>query len=277
MDTAKRPPRHFVYGDDEIAGSFLSDLLGGLPEGGSYTNRDSSESGIGFGLGFSGVGVKGRVGENSGSEDTENFRHTFASLFNHLHRKLDEEDLLSRPEFLDEENWTNLRQGDFVEITGTLKIPEIVKVMRGIGGLNQFLPLIEQLGVEGEIQMEDDERSILEFLQKLNAQGDSTESQNAGVLVAELPSTPEYRFITSLKRSFLKSDIGDLEGEATILGKIQRKINEGDRPIGIEQLLPGFERLRGIMDLAPVESHQAPDEFSIGHPAVTLIPVAIYL
>lgn len=60
-----------------------------------------------------------------------------------------------------------------------------------------------------------------------------------------------------------------------MLGKVQRKVNEGDPPIGLEQLVPGFEAFKGLQDLAS-EPHPMDEDISIGYPAATLIPIGIY-
>jgi hypothetical protein len=56
------------------------------------------------------------------------------------------------------------------------------------------------------------------------------------IVVAGLTTTPEYRFVCRLKRgNTLTNDDSDLEGEVTILGKIQRKLREGERELLLTQ------------------------------------------
>jgi lipoate synthase len=98
------------------------------------------------------------------------------------------------------------------------------------------------------------------------------------VVVVELAATPEYRFVATLKRDFMRVGVEDLEdssGEIKVLGKILRKINEDDPPIGIEGLVPGFESIKGLMDLSS-DAESEVDEEAIGYPAATLIPVGIW-
>jgi hypothetical protein len=265
METAKRRPRHFPYLDHEVAGSYLSHFIGGLPEGGSHTDRQGDDAGLGFKAGVPGFGVNGRLGDNSTSEDMENYRHVPASVFDRLYRQLDEHKMLIKPRSLDEEGWKNLQRGDFLEISGTLKIPEIVKMLGVAREFDKLLPFIEQLGAAGEIGLSQDDREILGLIRMFGELGNPE-------------SSPDYHFVTTLKRKFLEGNLAELEGEITILGKIQRKINEGDPPIGIEQLVPGLEGLRGLTGLSSHEPQQATDDdLSIGHPACTLIPIGIYL
>jgi hypothetical protein len=73
--------------------------------------------------------------------------------------------------------------------------------------------------------------------------------------------------------------VEELFGQVKVRGKVQRKINEDDPPIGIESLVPGFESFKGLMELSSgmeleEDEKLEEDEESIGYPAATLIPVA---
>lgn len=278
MEATIRPPRHFTYLDHEVAGSYLSHFVGGLPEGGSYTDARGDNAGLGAKFGVSGFGVSGRYGNDFSAEDTESYRHTPASLFERLYQQLDEHGMITRPQALDEESWANINKGDFVEITGIVRVPEVVKVLGVARGLDQLLPFMEQLGAVGELEISEEDRAMMGLMRTFGQLGNSPESPNAGVVVAELPTTPDYSFVATLKRKSLQVNLEDLEGEATILAKTQRKIGQGDPPIGIEQLIPGLESLKGLQDFASPQMEQADDEdFSIGYPAASIIPVGIYL
>jgi hypothetical protein len=195
-----------------------------------------------------------------------------------LYRQLDEHKMLIKPQSLDEEGWESLQRGDSLEISGTLRIPEIVKMLGVARDFDKLLPFIEQLGVAGEMGLSEEDREMLGLIRMFGELGDPESSPNAGVVVVELPASPSYSFVATLKRKFLEGSLAELEGEITILGKIQRKINEGDPPIGIEQLVPGLEGLRGLHGLGSHEPQQATyDNLSISRPACTLIPIGIYL
>ena len=278
MDLAKRPPRHFAYLDHEVAGSYLSHFIDGLPEGGSHTDRQGDDAGLGVNVGVPGLGgIKGRLGENGSFEDIENYRHTPASVFDRLYRLLDEHNMLTKPQYLDEEGWANLQRGDFVEITGALNIPDIVKMMGIARSFGDLFPFLEQLGSAGHMEITNEDQEMMGLLRMFGELGNPDKSPNAGMVVVEIPASPGYRFVATLKRRFLEGSLEELEGEITILGKLQRKIDEGDPPIGIEQLLPGLEGLRGIRGLNTDSQQTSDDDFAIGHPACTLIPLGIYL
>jgi hypothetical protein len=90
-DGTKRPPRHFLYLDHEVAQSYLSDLLGWLPEEASSTDVSSDNKRKDWTLGYKGTGYGRGSGEEFSSEDMKRFRYTPESLFDHLFRELDTE------------------------------------------------------------------------------------------------------------------------------------------------------------------------------------------
>jgi hypothetical protein len=275
----RRAPRHFLYLDHQIAESYLSDLIGWVPEEGSATDRSSDSKGRDARLGFRGTGYARTRGEEYGSEDTEKFRYTPAAIFDRLHRELDEEvdgeKMLLPLQSLDEDGWQDLQNGDIVEITGTVGLPDIAKVISAMQGFGGIMPLFRKLQETGEIPSDSDSEMVMSMLETMTEMGDAAESQNAAVVVVELAASPQYRFVASLKREFLRVDVADLTGEVKLLGKIQRKINEGDPPIGLEGLVPGFEAFKAFQEMSS-DPEPPDDSNSIGYPAATLIPIGIW-
>ena len=77
----RRPPRHFLYLDHDVAESYLSDLIGWVPDEGSTTDRSTDSMGRDARIGWRGTGHARTRGEETGSEDTKRFRYTPASIF----------------------------------------------------------------------------------------------------------------------------------------------------------------------------------------------------
>jgi len=277
----RRPPRHFLYLDHEVAESYLSDLIGWVPDEGSSTDRSTDSTGRDTRIGWRGTGHARTRGEESGSEDFEKRRYTPASIFDGLHRQLDAEidgeRTLLHLQSLDDEGWEDLRNGDIVELTGTLRIPDVAKAIGAMQGFGDMLPLFKRLQESGEIPSDPESQMIMSLLEAMGEIGTSAGSPNAAVVVVELAATPEYRFVATLKRDFLRVGVGDLNGEVKVLGKVQRKIDEGDPPIGLEGLVPGFEAFKGLKDLGSNSDDETEDDgTAIGYPAATIIPIGIW-
>lgn len=271
MTTRRRKPRHFLYHDTDVSESYLAHFAGGLPEGASRANRNEESEHRDYGVASGGSGAS--------LEETERFRPTSVSMFDLLYKELDEEvdgeKILVHIDSLDENRWQDLGNDDIVEITGVVKIPEVVKAMEVVKGIDRFLPTFEALGASGQIPMNEEDREAMVGMGMLSEIAGSEES-NSTVVVVEPAGSPGYRFVARLDNQFIHGDQTNLEGEAKVLGKVQRKLEEGDQPIGIEQLLPGLESFRGLRDLASEEESSSDDDIAIGYPAATLIPVAIY-
>jgi hypothetical protein len=273
-----------LYLDHEVAESYLSDLIGWVPQEGSSTDRSENNKGKGWTVGYRGTGYGRNSGEESGSEDSEKYRHTPSSVFDGLYRELDEEvegeKMLLHLESLDDEGWDALRNGDIVEITGTLRIPDVARVIGAMQGFGSIMPIFKKLQESGDIPSDPESQMVMGILETMTEMGKSAESQNAAVVVVELGGDAEYRFVANLKRDFLRAGVEDLTGEVKVLGKIQRKINEGDPPIGLEGLVPGFEAFKSLQDLSADSDAGAEtgddDGIAIGYPAATLIPIGMW-
>lgn len=258
----RRRPPHFRYLDSELAKSYLSDLLGWLPEEASSTERSLDSLRRDQGLRYRGTGFGRETGEESSSEDIETFSHTpqsiFRLLYDELDTEVDGEKYLVSFESLNKTSWDKLQDGDFVEIIGTLKIPEVIKAAGAARELDRMLPLLDAVGdAFGEdIGIDQQQRQVMSSIGRLSELGDSARSQDT-VVVIELYKTPNYRFVTKLKRDCLRMSPEDLEGNVKVLGTVVRKINKGDPPIGFEQFIPGLEALRGIQDLSPRTTNRA--------------------
>lgn len=288
----RRRLRHFTYLDSEMAESYLSSLVGGVPEGGSTTERANINERGGYGIGFRGTGIRGERATDSTSEEQENFRYNPEAIFSLLYSEIEKEEadgeqLLLTLDSMDESAWAELRKGDIVEITGTIRLPDILKAIDAANKLNELLPFLELVGeqMEEAIGIGEADKSMIRGLGGLKS---STESQDATAIIVELANAPKYRFVGKLKKSNLRTSPVDLEGEVTLLATINRKLNKGDPPIGMEQLIPGLEAMMGMNTPSTTENRAArrakpkraqdksTGDTSIGFPAATINVIAIY-
>ena len=294
MRTRRRSLHPFQYLDVALAESYLSQLFGGLPEGGRTTERAGNSKRRDWELRYRGTGVGGERGTEEGLEEQERFRYSPEAIFNLLYDELDMETeegkILFDLDSLDEDSWKELRDGDIVEITGTIKIPDPLKAMEAVSTFKSLLPAIERVGEFMGEDVEDigigqKERSLMEGLGDMKEIADA---QDATVIVIEVTNTPRYRFVAKLKKSLLRTGLMDIEGEAKMLGTVQRKLRKGDQPIGFDQLVPGLDAMRAFQgNQQPPPNRaarrgsqkrkpQASNGTSIGYPAATLTPISIY-
>jgi hypothetical protein len=101
---------------------------------------------------------------------------------------------------------------------------------------------------------------------------------NAIPIVARATGAPNYKFVTSLTPSSLRAELDQLDGEATILAKIQRKVGPDGRYTLFDSIpgvrgLPEKERREIEADLS--NSPEFPDAITEG-PLAVVTAVAIY-
>jgi hypothetical protein len=99
-------------------------------------------------------------------------------------------------------------------------------------------------------------------------------------VVAASAGAPKYKFIASLEPSNVRVELGELEGEATLLAKIQRKLRPGENYTLFDSI-PGLGQLprevRREMDreLSEDENEAFPDAV-IRPPAAVVTAIALY-
>jgi hypothetical protein len=102
-------------------------------------------------------------------------------------------------------------------------------------------------------------------------------------MIASLASATRFKFATALRTKYLVGDLDLLEGESTVLGKIQRKLNRGEKQLvaslfgGLEELLPEAQLEEFIQSMeSPVVRQLGLESPLLEYPAAILTPIAIY-
>lgn len=99
-------------------------------------------------------------------------------------------------------------------------------------------------------------------------------------IIFEAESTPSFGFVAQLPRKYLRCDLSELRGEATVFGKVQRIIPKGKQE-EIYNLLPALESYQATLNRAERRKMQKEKKEQnmaeqIKGPAIILIPLAIY-
>jgi hypothetical protein len=101
---------------------------------------------------------------------------------------------------------------------------------------------------------------------------------NAVPITAHAAGCPGFKLVASLTPAHLRVDIDQLDGESTLLGKIQRKL-------GPEERYTALDFIPGIRSLLPSDRREMEADFSnspdfpdliIEGPLAVVTPIAIY-
>jgi hypothetical protein len=273
-----RKLRFFLYRDDAIVSQFLEQLEGGRYEEENIRRQAASGGSVGGGIGIGPASVRGSRDRSTGSETEFSLQQTGSSRFSRFHDLAAESEEIQSMDAIDEEIWNQVESGELIEARVNLEIPAFLKSIELASQASALLPFFDVFGsLEGE-----DGKPLIDpnEMQTVKRQLPAVEqaaaiTEDAPVpIVASLVTDPKFKFFVRLKREMIQAEgIGDLEGEARLVGSIQSKVARG-KPEQVGQLLPGLlaqnraqRRRSGSSDSGSV---------TLRYPAAVVTPVAIF-
>jgi hypothetical protein len=260
--------RQFLYLNGSLTDEFLAQIEGGIYEDEAQTlvERTSKEFGGRLRAGpVTGGGARTRGDEQ---QTTRTLSKTPESGFARLADYLRDSDELLEVGELNEETWGSIRSGEIVELHGSVAVASFVKFAQLAQQAARLLSLLQTMGEETDAETE---AAMAGFA----ALGQTTRKVPAVVRAAE---AKRYKFIASLEADNVRVGLDELEGEATLFAKIQRKLGSTERHTVLDDLaglsnLPREERRkiqRGLKNDASM-----PDAV-ISPPAAVVTPIAIF-
>lgn len=269
--------RQFLYRDDELIKEFLAQIEGGIFD--EDTRKTSASDTRGRSGGIHAGPVKGGV-ERDREDSTESemvVRQTGASEFERLYNSLDSTEAIQFLESCDDEIWNQIRRGEILEIEAIIRPAGLEKVAEMFGMFADLLPLAELTGAD--VDLDEEQIQTMQLVKQL---GNLKDGATVDV-VAELAGARKYQFGCSLQTSALRVDADILQGESTLIGKMQRKLKKGETHL-LGNLFGGLEQIldkKSKKELADI--FNAPEAKQLGlanprlsYPAAIITPIAIY-
>ena len=270
--------RHFMHRDGALIQEFLAQLEGGVFQEDTQTTRSEGKSGGGATAKAGPLGGHLERGSTRSEESERVVRQTGASEFERLYSMLESTtDGLQFLDNIDEGIWESLSRGEIVEIEANLRPTGLGKVAELFSVFEDVLPIAEAAGVDtGEIDPE--AKNIMQFIKQLTKMSSDSVS-----VIANLVSAPRFQFALDLRRDHVLTDPDLLEGEATVLGKIHRKLRPGETELvgnicaGLESILdaPSKDELADVFDDPRIATVGLANP-KISYPAAILTTIAIY-
>ncbi|TAK69717.1 MAG: hypothetical protein EPO13_07635 [Actinomycetota bacterium] len=256
-----------MYCNDFLVDDFLAQLEGGQFD--EIRRREQTEregkGDLSVGLG-SMLRAGGGVSRTSTEEAEAVVRQVRASKFERLYRLLlDSNDLVEVDETLDEERWSDFQRGSIVSIDSKVVVPQMARIFGDPSGLIAFLSLIKQMDPSAITEEAEAAFSAITALSQGGVLGSSLTA------VANPPGSP-YRLVMRLDRRFILDDAA-LDGEATVVGKVARRLRETDRELTLD--IPGLS-LMDVEDRRKMFEGADSEPFSIQGPGAVLVPVAVF-
>ncbi len=272
----RRVLRHFLYLDEELVQEFLSQYEGGLYDEEERSTESRGAHGVSGKVGVGPLGLAGEAKKDAHQSEHRTTRQTSAGQFSRLYDYLDEDELIQRLPALDDAIWEQLESAELVEMPASIALPGLTKMVEIASGMLDILPMLQAFSAS-EISADP------EGMEKMKAFVKMTSSDAGPIsVIASVAASPRFQFLCSLKREWCRVPSASMEVEATILGKIQRKLGRGETVSAIE-FFPGMNRL-GRKQLREFERKLGNPQIpgmelgasSVRYPGAVLTPIGVF-
>jgi len=262
--------RDYMYLDEDLVERLLSQVEGGVSSEETQTDMEKLDKRRGGGV--QAAPLKAELGRTRATEisASRTVRQTPDSACSRLIDALEQAGSLQFLEVFDESIWSQLKRGEALEIDATIELSVIAQ----LGGIAEaFEPLIAVMSSAGQ-------EVDTEGMEAIKAFSALSGLMKAIPVLARPTGAPDYTFIASLKSEALRVDQDQLNGDATILGTLQRRL----RPDESWSIFDAFglaglpQSLRKQMEQGMAQDDTAPElgAMVVKPPAALLNPIAIY-
>jgi hypothetical protein len=269
--------REFLYRRDDLVSQFLEQLEGGVYDEEKVTQKDQAASGIGASIGSHGAKASVERKKQGDREAAMTLRQTASSRFDRLYSLLRDGHAIQPLDAFDDAIWEQLGRNEIVELDADLTLAPGVAEMasaRAIGAVGPLIDIMRNLPAsmrpEGFDPAEADKISD----QLPVIQGFTKHFEDAPIPCIFTPvRLPRYKFFAELSREHLVVDLDDLEGEVTVLAKIQRMIPKGRPETLGGGILPQVALNR---EQRRKQKTEQPMTVRLSHPAAVVTAIGVY-
>jgi len=220
--------------------------------------------------------VEGGIATEKSKEMKQTLAVTNAAKFQRLYELLEkQEDGFRYLDLFDGEIWNDIRRGDLLEIEARIHLPKAFTLMETMDGISPWLDLMSAMG-ENPLA---DAKTKAAF-EGIKSVSKLSEEKPIPIIFESSSSDPSFSFTANLPKRFLKCQPSELEGDATVFGKVQRVIKKGEK-IEVFSLLPAFSaKLPNLSIKQKKQMQQGLVQKELAEivkgPALVISPVALY-
>jgi hypothetical protein len=263
--------RNFLFLDTATMEDYLATLEGYVIEGTidqTEVEKKDKSGKAGYKI------VEGGIASEKSTETKQKLAVPDGAKFQQLYEALEGQHLLQFLDAFDEEIWNELRRGELLEVDAIIRFPKPFMLTQAIEDFSPLLDIMAAFGEDSPAHSKD--RAAFEGM---SAIAKLVEGKPVPILF-EAASTPDFTFVANLPRRYLRCQLSDLEGEATVVGKVQRILTKG-RKVEVFSLFPAFTS--SLPNLSKEQRRQMQREMvkkelaeAVKGPAIILAPLAIY-
>lgn len=256
--------RNFIFLDTTALNDYYSVIKGGITNGHELITKGSKHKSGGMRI----KGIGGDLGSESASELREKIILTEAAKFNELYEFMESEKDIKYIDYIDNELWESIKRRDIIEVEVSVKISELYSTMAAFKEIKPMLGPLEQMTGK-KLFKDNKEKNDIESVMSMLGSIDTEKIP----LICESESSGKYKFIIELSKAYLQTDLQNLNGEMTLLGKVQKIIPE-DKEVEVYNMLSNF---KALIDIGNKDISGKEDFIEkITGPAIKIVPLAIY-
>ena len=226
-----------IYLNQKIVFDLLASINNGFSQVTKLKTASNIEGGVNGGIDSDlgnkniftllGVNLKGKVEGGKSQEQEQEKVHTPASLFNCLKSELFNEKVVKKVH--NEKDFNNIQSGDFVEVSGYIKLNPLVSVMKNMSNVMELFTVLQSDGTGKNAKKENKENKKIVGQMKA-----FTESlQNKGMVDLICESEDNYKFSSVLpvyQDYFFNENMNEImEGKFKVLGKVTKVCKEDSK------------------------------------------------
>jgi hypothetical protein len=264
--------RNFQYLDIDTLEDYLATLEGYVSEG-PIDKKEIENKELSGNAGYEKF-IEGGVTSGKTKEIKQTFAVTSAAKFQKLYEILEKQEEFKFLDLFDKETWNQICRGDLLEIEAKLRLPKSFAMVQVMDGISPWVDILKQMG---ELPFKD--AKTKEAFEGIKSVTKLSEDKPIPIIYEPL-STPGYLFTANLQRKFLKCQISEIEGDATVFGKVHRIVRKGEKA-------EVFSLLPAISGMGPSMSNEKKKEMQnslvnqeladiVKGPALVMSVLAIY-
>lgn len=262
------PLRQFLYYNEPIVDDFLAQLEGGqVDEVRRRERADHDEMSDDRDLVPSPLRPEFTVASSS-AETQAIVRQVRASKFERLHTLLTSANELVDLEAIEEVDALRaVRRGSILSADAQVSIPPAARLLAGAGGLASLASIVRAISPDSVDAKADEAISGISALNQLSG------SPESDMTTVATPIGAPMSLVMRLAPKFLLGTLDDLEGEATVVGKVTRKLKVTDRELVLD--LPALSLMGRDARRSIPKNTEDPNMYIEG-PGAVLVPIAIF-
>lgn len=268
--------REFVHRRDDLVSQFLEQLEGGVYDEQRIKEQGGQRSGLAASAGFGPARLSAERGKEGSVEAELTMRQTPASRFNRLYDLLHGDDSIQQLSALDDAIWQQIQRNEVIEVDAVLSLVPGVLDLHQAAGVAALGPLVELMQSLPDEMLPDNfsRREAEQMTSQMPAVQEFANHMSTGPVPCTFVPVGDrrYTFFAELERNDILVELPELEGEVTVLAKIQRKVAKG-KPETVGRPLPGMPRNREARRQA---TRPEPLTTRLQYPAAVVTVVGIY-